>query len=260
MRISILSMSTLSFILLCLSISTFGQITKVEYPGPTIEVVGKATVEVEPDYATISVSYERTEKDLNLARKAVESGVTAALALAKKYNIPAADVATRNISVSMKYISIREANKKVFDEDDDEIGTKEFVGYNVSRTVSIRLNKLSDFENLFNDILVTNPTEIDKVSFETTKRIELRERARTAAMKAAYDKAVAMTAAIGQKIGKAIRITEGNASEGFRYGILNSNSNIEFSLTSRKISADVASFSVGTVSVESSVTVVFSLD
>lgn len=260
MRPSKLSVCALSLICLCFSVSTFGQSTKSEYPGPTITVVGKATVEIEPDYASISVSYEKTDKDLNLARKTVESGVTAALALAKKYNIPPADVATRNISVSMKYISIREANKRVFDEDDEEIGTKEFLGYNVSRTVSVRLTKLSDFDDLFNDILATNPTEIDKVSFDTSKRLELRSKAREAAMKAAYDKAVAMTGAIGQKVGKAIRITEGDMSEGMQVTNSYLQTNIHYGGVTTVTRSGLASFSVGTVTVESTVTVVFSLD
>ncbi|MBX3282560.1 MAG: SIMPL domain-containing protein [Acidobacteria bacterium] len=244
--------------LFCLSAIAFGQQSDTRPIEPTITVSGVATIDTEPDFAVISVRYEKTDKDLQLARKDVETGVASAVKIAKQYNIPARDVSTRNISVAMKFISIREANKRIFDDDDEEIGEKQFVGYEVSRTVTFKLTDLRNFDGLFNDILETKPSKIDDVSFDTSKRIELREEARTAAMKAAYDKAVSMTKAIGQKIGKAIKIVEGDFTER-----LSTNSflrtNVVALTPTFSSTSGFGSFSAGTISVESKVTVVFAL-
>jgi len=91
-----------------------------------IEVTGKAEISVEPDSATISVDFAKVDKDMQAARKANEEGVTKMLQIAKKYAIPAQDVTTNNISVAMKYISTRDRQKPIYDEDGDEIGPANF--------------------------------------------------------------------------------------------------------------------------------------
>lgn len=172
---------------------------------PTIVVNGKAEIAVEPDYALISVDFTKTDKSLQIAQKANDEGVAAMLQLARRFSIPDTDVSTNAISVAMKYTSVRDPNRRIFDEDGDEIGTRIFDGYEVSRSVSIKLSDLMKFQALFEEILKINPTEIDKVTFQTTRLRELKDRARELAMVAARDKATAMTKAIGQTIGKALR-------------------------------------------------------
>lgn len=231
---------------------------------PTIEVTGKAEISVEPDSATISVDFTKLDKDLQAARKANEEGVAKMLQIARKYAIPPKDVRTNNISVSMKYISIRDRQKPIYDEDGDEIGTREFQGYEVSRSVTITLTKLEEFDAVFNDILATQPTEIDTVKFETSRLIELRQKAREMAMKAAHDKARSMTGAIGQTLGKAIKISEGTASDKYYSNSnfsSNSIANIDGAVPRQvSVSNNLATFSAGSITVESSVTVVFRLD
>lgn len=229
---------------------------------PVIEVTGKAEITVEPDSATISVDFTKIDKDLQAARKANEDGVAKMLQIAKKYAIAPQDVRTNNISVSMKYISMRDRQKPIYDEDGDEIGTREFQGYEVSRSVTLKLTKLEQFDAIFNEILTTQPTEISEVKFETSRLIELRAKAREMAMKAAYDKAVAMTSAIGQTIGKAIKITEGAATDNYYRGA-NGVANARYVPDGARpvlVSNSLATFSVGSINVEASVTVVFSLN
>lgn len=239
-----------------------GQTVEPPAAAPVIEVTGKSEIAIEPDSATISVDFTKLDKDLQAARKANEEGVQKMLQIAKKYSIAPQDVRTNNISVSMKYISMRDRQKPIYDEDGDEIGTREFQGYEVSRSVTIKLTKLEQFEAIFNEILTTQPTEIDDVSFETSRLIELRVRAREMAMKAAHEKAKSMTAAIGQTVGKAIKINEGAASDRY-FSNLNSNSNTfiaDGAPTRVSTSSNLAAFSVGTIKVEATVTVVFRLN
>ena len=77
---------------------------------PTIVATGKTEITVEPDYALISVHFSKTDKNLQAAQKASENGVAKVLELSRRYSIPPADVSTDAISVSMKYLSVREAS------------------------------------------------------------------------------------------------------------------------------------------------------
>ena len=238
----------------------------VDLSVPHITVTGRAEIIVEPDTATISVDFTKLDKDLQSARKENEEGVAKMLQIARRYSIPQEDIITNNISVSKKYISIRDPQQRIYDEDGDEIGTRVFQGYEVSRSVTIRLKKLELFDLVFNEILDVDPTEISTVRFESSRIIELRETAREMAMKAAHEKARAMTAAIGQNVRKALRISEGTASDRY-FSTANVTSNAVNVMTSGRSqgvgvpdSSNLAAFSAGSINIEASVTVTFLID
>src|SRR5690349_4438135 len=113
----------------------------------------------------------------------------------------------------MRYQFVRDPKNRIFDEDGDEIGTKTFLGYDVSTSVVIRLTDIKRFQDFFTEVMKTGLTEVDSVSFESSELISQRKRARELAMKAAYEKAAAMAGAVNQTIGKAIYITESTPSE-----------------------------------------------
>lgn len=239
--------------------------SNVENSVPSITVTGRAEILVEPDSATISVDFTKLNKDLQTARRENDEGVAKMLEVARKFAIPAADVSTNNISVKMKYVSVRDRQKPIYDEDGDEIGMREFQGYEVTRSVTIKLTKLDDFDVIFNDILKTGPSEIDSVTFESSRLIELREAAREMAMKAAHEKAKAMTAAIGQTVGKALRISEGTLVDRFSSSArLSSNGvvNVSAATSPQRVTqtSNLATFSAGTIKIEASVTVIFAIN
>lgn len=118
----------------------------------------------------------------------------------------------------MKHETVRDPNNEVYDEDGDEIGKRVFKGYEVSKTFVIKLTDVSRFEQFFEEVLKTGITEVNNVSFETSKYRELKVQARELAIKAAREKALAMAGAVNQTIGKAIQIGEGT-------GIASSRSN-----------------------------------
>jgi uncharacterized protein YggE len=253
----------IAFFILATSLCTSGQaIAADSLEVPTIVVKGKSEILVEPDYALITVDFSKTDRNLQAAQKANEEGVAKVLELARRYGIPATDVSTNAISVSMKYLSIRDPNKRIFDEDGEEIGTKVFDGYEVSRSVSIKFSDLTKFQEFFDAILKTGPTGVDEVSFETSRIRELKDRARELAMVAAKEKAIAMTRAIGQTVGKALKITEESNESKYlstNYAIM-SNVTTRSEVTTHLTKQSLAAFSPGTVKVESTVTIVFKLD
>ena len=126
----------------------------------------------------------------------------------------------------------------------------------------MKLSDLSKFQALFNDILKTEPSEVDRVSFETTRLRELKDKARDVAMIAAREKAVAMTRAIGQTVGKALKITEGSNESSYlnSSSAMVSNNTVRAEPTVHVTKQSLTSFSPGTVKVEATVTVIFKLD
>lgn len=231
---------------------------------PMITVTGTAEVLVAPDEVIFSLDFTKTDKDLQVAKRLNDESVAKILELTKRFQILPQNVKTDSISVEMKYESIRDAKTRIYDEDGDEIGKKIFKGYEVSKTVTIKLTDISRFEEFFGETLKTGITEVNRVTFETSKLREHKDNARDLAMKAAREKATAMAGSIGQTIGKALRITEGNVSNQYiSGGVLSSNSNVMV-LNSRtnngNFSENLATFAPGAIKIEAQVSVSFLLN
>lgn len=227
---------------------------------PSITVSGKAEIWVVPDEARLSLDFTKLDKDLQVAKRLNDESVAKILELTRRFAIAAQDVSTTSISVDMKYESIRDPKNRIYDEDGDEIGKKIFKGYEVSKTIVVRLRDISKFEDFFNETLKTGLTEIDSVSFETSKLREVKDQARDMAMKAAKEKATAMAKSIGQNIGKAVKITEGTVSNQYYGSNISSNSNITLQRAASTVTENLATFSPGTIKVEADVTVSFLLN
>lgn len=238
---------------------------------PTITVTGTADIETAPDEVTFSLDVNKTDMNLQTAKRLSDETVGKILELTRRFDVKPQNVKTNAISVEMKYETIRDPKKKIYDEDGDEIGKRVFKGYEISKTVIVKLTNIARFEEFFEEALKTGITEVGNVSFETSKYREMRVEAREMAMKAARDKAVAMTAAINQTVGKAIFIQEGinnsDISSGIRvYGSRGTSNNIRLDGANSNESTVMGSGSVtttfapGSIKVSSSVTIVFVLN
>jgi uncharacterized protein len=96
------------------------------------------------------------------------------------------------------------------------------------------------------------------VRFETSKLRENKDKARDLAMKAAREKASAMASSVGQTIGKAVKITEGNvANQSYGY---NANVTANTAAVGGSFSQGVATFAPGAIKVEALVTISFLLN
>lgn len=243
------------------SLNFSGHSQDTRTPQPTIVVTGTAELMVPPDEVVFTLDVTKRNKDMQIAKREADQALVKIIDLTKRFDIKPQNVKTDYISVEAKYQSVRDPKNRIFDEDGDEIGTRVFLGYDVSTTVIVRMTELKRFEEFFAEVIKTGLSEIDSVSFESSKIIEQRKDARTMAMKAAFEKAAAMAGAINQTIGKAISITEG-ASEAGRYTFANG-ANVNSANVSTgpvTVSQPVATFSPGAIKVSSQVTVTFLLN
>jgi hypothetical protein len=230
-------------------------------PQPTIVVTGTAELMVPPDEVVFTLDVTKRNKDMQIAKRDADQALAKIIDLTKRFNIKPQNVKTDYISVDAKYQSIRDPKNRIYDEDGDEIGTRVFLGYDVSTTVIVRMTELARFEDFFAEVIKTGLSEVEAVNFESSKIIEQRKEVRTMAMKAAYEKASAMAGAINQTIGKAISITEGTAEAG-RYAFANGAlaNSVNISTGPVTVSQSVATFSPGAIKVTSQVTVTFLLN
>ncbi len=225
---------------------------------PSITVTGTAEVQVAPDEVTISLDVTKMDKDLQVAKRRNDEAVAKILDLTRRFSIAPRDVKTNQISVEMKYESVRGPSVRIYDEDGDEVGTRVFRGYVVSKTVVVKLVDITRFEEFFAEALKTGVSEVGSITFSTSKLRETRDQARDMAMKAAREKASAMAASIGQNIGKAVRISEGNTAN--RDYNLTANYTANTVGTGGTFSEAVATFAPGAITISAQVTVTFLLN
>jgi uncharacterized protein len=164
---------------------------------PLITVSGQAEISVTPDIAVFTLRVVTLDKDLNKAKAINDESVKKTLALAKSYQIAPADMQTNYLSVDTQY-----------SEDETAKRPPLFLGYEVTKKIVLTLRDMSRIESLLADVLKAGVNRIDNLDFRTTQIRKYRDQARAMAIKAAREKAVALTGEIGQNIGKAFTITE----------------------------------------------------
>ena len=190
---------------LALSIQANGQ--QAAEP-PLITVSGQAEVQVAPDEVVFSLEVEKLDKDLLAAKNLNDESVRQILALARRFNIEARDVKTDYISVEPKYTTDYEAEEGGGGVNRPRV-KREFVGYEVSKTVVILFRDIPRFEEFFSEVLKVGVSRVNNVEFRTSEVRKHKDQARAMAIRAAREKAVALTREIGQTIGKAYTIQEG---------------------------------------------------
>lgn len=208
---------------------------------PLITVTGEAEVNVVPDEVVFDVTIQTFNRDLRQAKSLTDDKVKGLIALTRRYGIAPEDVQTDYIKLEPRY------------KGNDEART--FLGYSVRKDLVFTLKDVAKAEGLLSEILEGGVTRLNSVRFQTSQLRKYRDQARASAINAAREKAMALTAAIGQTIGKAYSIVEDVPQRGYA----NQNTS-NFSLT---VDGDSASsegtLALGQIKVNARVTVRFEL-
>lgn len=168
----------------------------------TINVTGSADVMVIPDEAVITLGVDTRNKDIVKAKNENDKIVKDILNVAKKFG-----VAEKYIKAD--YINIRPGDittKELYDS--YSVISPENRGYIAKKRIIITVKDLSKFEDLMTELLKNGAEYITGVDFNTSELRANKDKAREMAVKAAKEKADAMTAVLGQKAGKAVSINE----------------------------------------------------
>lgn len=191
MRRALLSMSAVAVALITWPHAAVGQ---ERVPPRLITVTGEAEIRVVPDEVFFDVSVETTNRDLKTAKAQTDERLKRLYEVTRRYGVDAKDVQTDYISVEPRYRTVS--------------GARQFVGFAVRKDLTFTLRDVSKAEAMLSEVLESGVTRINDIDFRTSELRKHRDAARAQAIRAAQEKAVALTREIGQKIGKAYSIEE----------------------------------------------------
>lgn len=225
-------------IILCTNVAIAQNNTLTTIIQPTIDVTGVGIVKVTPDEVTIKVQVEHKGQSPKELKQKNDFIINDVLAFIKSMNIADKQVQTEYVRLNKNY----------------DYQTKTY-NYLANQSVSIYLKDLKIYESLMNGLMDRGINRIDGISFSTSKIKELKSQARIKAMQNAKMKAEEYTKVLNQSIGKAVLITEFNATN--YPGPVNAKTMMMSSDTSRM---EQQTISVGEIEVVTKVNVSFLLN
>lgn len=158
---------------------------------PTINVSGEGKINIGPDEALISISVETKGTNVADIKKENDGKIEAILKLIKKNNINKEDYQTQRVTLNPNY--------------DYE---KKNSNYIAVQTIQILLRDLTQYDVLMEGLVGNGVNRIDNVAFQSSKIKQLQSDARKLAVKDAKSKAEDFVSVLGQKVGKAITISD----------------------------------------------------
>jgi uncharacterized protein YggE len=234
----------LSIVIVGLCLFSVASAAQQKSEPPLITVTGEAEVRVVPDEVVFDVTVQTINRDLKVAKTQTDERLKKVVELTRRYKIAPADVQTDYIKLEPRYRS------------GDE--TRTLVGYSVRKDIVFTLRDASQAEELLSEVIESGISRINSVSFRSSQLRKYRDQARALAIKAAQEKASALTAEIGQKIGKAYSIEE-ESPGGSRAGGLMSQNN-SFAIEGSDSAASEGTLALGQIKVSARVTVRFELN
>lgn len=209
-----------------------------------VAVTGTTVTRVQPDTVVWHVQVRRTNKELAKARAECDDTVRKVLALRDELKLKNEDVQTGYLSA-----------QKIYDR--DQYGNQtSFRHFLIERTITLKQRDTSRFDHVLGKLVDAADVEVS-YNLESSAYQEVRAKTRLDAVRAARDKAAAMSELLGAKLGRALRIAEPVESWGQVQGI----NNAAFS-GPRQADADEApgTFAPGAIEVRVSVEVAFEID
>ena len=160
-------------------------------PLPQISVSGEGKIKAIPDQVFISIAVETKGTNATDVKKQNDTTIEKVLQFITKFKVPKSDVQTKSVSLNPQY--------------DYE---KKKRNYNATQTIEILLKNITQYDGFMEGLVDAGINKINGIEFKTSKLIEYQSEARKLAMKEAKLKAEDYVSVLGQKVGKAITITD----------------------------------------------------
>lgn len=163
---------------------------------PQIAISGEGKVKVTPDIAIITLGVQNSGKEAKEVKIQNDVVIDKVLKYIKKFNIPASDYQTTQVSLNKNY----DYEKKKYT-------------YEANQTITITLKDLSKYDLFMMDVMETGINRIDGVEFKSSKIEQFETEARKKALLNAKKKAEDYLSVLpGQKLGKAILISDNSST------------------------------------------------
>ncbi|MEX0643092.1 MAG: SIMPL domain-containing protein [Pirellulales bacterium] len=236
---------------------------------PTITVTGDAEIRVVPDQVVISAGVESRAKTVAATAKDNDGKVHAIVEFLRRSGIEDKHIHTEYISIEPIMREGRwekggnEQVKAQSSQNDDLFGSDEEprserpIGYLASRQFAITITDLKSFETVYKGLIELGINRVRGIEFRTSDLRKHRDKARLEAVRAAREKAQAMSGELGATLAsiKTIHETSGGGYGGRMYQ--NSTSD-PFGLPPSP-SDGASTFAAGQIAITASVEIVFVL-
>jgi uncharacterized protein YggE len=193
-----------------------------------ISVTGSADAKVAPDEVVLNLGIETTHKNIREALKENDARLKKLLAVLEKQGID-----PKHIHPGLIRVTPNDEHDNPYGKDgktpilvpqamgntrlqipaqaqaDEDSKIKD---YTAKKTVVVYSKDLPKLELLLVGVYESGLADVGGIVFQSSTVKRLRETLRTKAIQAAKDKAILLTSAIEQKIGKAVRIEEASSS------------------------------------------------
>jgi uncharacterized protein len=209
-----------------------------------VSVTGTTVARAQPDIVVWQVTVRRWNRELAKAQDDCDAAVKKVLDLRGQLKIKPQDAQTGYLSV-----------QKIYDRDQAGNQTS-FRHFEVVRTITIRQQGTQVFDEVLAKLMETGDVEVS-YHLESSEYHKLRAQTRLEAVKAAREKAAAMTELLGAKLGRVLRIAEPSES----YSPFSSISNTAYAAP-RQAEPDEAAgtFSPGAIEIRVSIEVDFEIE
>lgn len=168
----------------------------------TISVSGSSDIMVVPDEVVITLGIDSRDKDIVKAKADNDAKLKKILEISKTFKIESKYIQTDYLNIQPGDIT-----QKAIDYSYNRVSEAN-LGYIVQKKLVITLKDMSKFEAFLTEVVKNGAEYVQGVEFRTTELRKHKDKARELAVKAAKEKADAMTSALGQKAGKAVSIKE----------------------------------------------------
>lgn len=173
------------------AVGTQAQVQEQKNLVPQISVSGEGKISVTPDQAIISVGFQNSGKDAKEVKSLNDEVVDKVIKFLKKTGIPATDYKTNNVSLNKSYDYEKKKNT-----------------FQANQTLSITLKDLSKYDEVMMGLNDAGVNTINGVEFKSSKMSDYEKEARKKAVLDAKQKAQDYVSVLGQKVGKALLITD----------------------------------------------------
>lgn len=189
MRMHLAALAAFAFLLPGTTVSADDKDAKL----PTMNIVGHATLEAAPDFASVSIGVTNKAAATAAAIDATSAAAGKIAAAARAFGIAARDVQTSYVSLQPAYKSVREPNGGIEQRPD---------GYTASNSVVVRVRELPRLGEFLRNVVDGGANQIGGVAFEVSDPAKLEGEALAAAVKDARRQAEIVAEAAGVKIAR----------------------------------------------------------
>ncbi|MFN7675141.1 SIMPL domain-containing protein [Flavobacterium sp.] len=180
---------TVVMIALIVAVTVQAQDQKAQVP--QISVSGEGKVKVVPDQAVVTVGFQNAGKEAKEVKTLNDEVVDRVIKFLKKSGIPATDYKTNNVSLNRSY----DYEKKKYN-------------FQANQTLTIMIKDLTKYDEVMMGLNDAGVNSIQGVEFKSSKMEEYEKEARKNAIINAKQKAADYVSVLGQKVGKALLITD----------------------------------------------------